>query len=73
MPWHLLYAGGKLWWNPEADESIVWDGFWDKHLEEVPFKEVCMSFDAHPVDWPGITVYLRQLVGETKWSQFIER
>lgn len=73
MPWHLLFAGSKLWWNPDADEAILWENTWNKPLKEVPFNEVCLALDSHPVDWPGITVYLRQLVGETKWSQFIER
>lgn len=69
MPWHLLMKENKLYWNPDGSSTIVDPS----SLQEVPFNEVCLTLDGHPVDWPGITVYLRQLVGETKWAQFIER
>lgn len=67
--WRVLKRGSKSYWldNPlEFNEDF-------SSLKEIPEGEVCYTLDSHPVDLPGLAIYLRQLVGETKWAQFVER
>lgn len=56
--WNTLEWNDKLWWNPEADQSI---SFIDKEitLQELTDDEVCWLKDERPIDIPGLQVYLR--------------
>ena len=74
--WNVLRAFNKNWWNPTADYpcvSITDEESWKKNLVEIPQGEVCYTLYTNPIDLPGVTIYLRQLVGETKWAQMVER
>lgn len=74
--WNVLRAFNKNWWNPTADYpcvSITDEKSWADNLESIPDGEVCYTLYNNPIDLPGVTVYLRQLVGETKWAQMVER
>ena len=74
--WNVLRAFNKNWWNPSAEYptlSITDEASWRQNLVEIPKAEVCYTLYSNPIDLPGVTVYLRQLVGETKWAQFVER
>lgn len=42
-------------------------------MAEIPSDEVCYTLYNNPIDLPGVTIFLRQLVGETKWAQMVER
>lgn len=42
-------------------------------LQEIPESEILFCTTKRPIDLPGILIYLRQNVGETKWAQFVER
>lgn len=68
--WKIARLNGKFWW---VDDPIEFDLMDTSGLVEVPKDEVCYSLDSHAVDAPGMTIYLRQLVGEEKWAQFVER
>ena len=68
--WKIARINGKFWW---IEDPIEFDLMKDVDAVEVPKTEVCYSLDSHAVDVPGMTIYLRQLVGESKWAQFIER
>lgn len=68
--WNILRKFNKLWWNPEIEFPLVGtsEEEWRKTYTELPKDEVCYSTYERPVDFPGITIYLRQLVGESKWA-----
>ena len=74
--WNVLRAFNKNWWNPSAEYpclSITDEDSWRQNLVEIPKSEICYTIYSNPIDLPGVTVYLRQLVGETKWAQMVER
>ena len=76
--WNVLRAFNKNWWNPTADYPTVCafnEDTWRREsgLVEIPKGEVCCTFYDRPIDLPGVMIYLRQLVGEQKWAQFVER
>lgn len=74
--WNVLRAFNKNWWNPSAEYpclSITDEDSWRQNLVEIPKNEICYTLYSNPIDLPGVTVYLRQLVGETKWAQMVER
>lgn len=74
--WNVLRAFNKNWWNPSAEYpclSITDEESWRQNLVEIPKSEICYTLYSNPIDLPGVTVYLRQLVGETKWAQMVER
>lgn len=65
--WNVLLKNNRLYWNPEALMSPGAD------FQEIPESEVLFCTTKRPIDLPGILIYLRQNVGETKWAQFVER
>lgn len=74
--WNVLRAFNKNWWNPRSEPpclSITDEESWRENLVEIPYDEVCYTLYNNPIDLPGVTIYLRQLVGETKWAQMVER
>lgn len=69
--WNVLRAFNRNWWNPNSDApclSITDLESWKNNLTEIPKNEICYTLYSNPIDLPGVTVYLRQLVGETKWA-----
>lgn len=74
--WNVLRAFNKNWWNPTSEYpclSIEDENSWKQNLVEIPKDEICYTLYSNPIDLPGVTIYLRQLVGETKWAQMVER
>lgn len=65
--WNVLLKNNRLYWNPEALMAPGAD------LQEIPESEILFCTTKRPIDLPGILIYLRQNVGETKWAQFVER
>ena len=42
-------------------------------LEVIPDGEVAYVEDDKPLDWAGISIYLRLLVGEEQWARAVEK
>lgn len=42
-------------------------------LEVIPEGEVAYVSDDKPLDWAGISIYLRLLVGEEQWARAVEK
>ena len=73
--WNFLRWNGKSYWNPEANPTFLAD---EKDptaigLIEVPEGELCYIVDDKCLDWCGITIYLRQLIGEENWARAVEK
>lgn len=71
--WYTLQFRDKLYWNPEMNQSIHFTDDSYLKLQELSDEEVCWIGNERPIDIPGFSVYLRQLVGETKWAECVER
>lgn len=69
--WNALEWNNKLYWNPEADQSVNLRD--DNTLQELSEDEVVWIKDERPIDIPGLQIYLRQLVGEDNWSRATEK
>lgn len=78
--WNFVRYNGVNYWNPEAIPTYL---FGDtrknskKSLEElglarIPDGEVAYITDDKCLDWCGLTIYLRQLIGEDNWSRACE-
>ena len=65
--WNVLLKNNRLYWNPEA---LMAPG---AQLQEIPEEEILFCTAKRAIDLPGILIYLRQNVGETRWAQFVER
>ena len=70
--WNVLEKNNRLYWNPQPERAR---GLVDpeSELDAISQDEVCWVKEDLPVDYPGIQVFLRQLVGEDTWAQAIER
>lgn len=68
--WNVLMFRNKFYWNPNPQEFLFSEV---DQLTEIPMDELAFCTTKRPIDLPGILIYLRQLVGENKWSQFVER
>lgn len=68
--WNVLEHNGKLFWNPNVDECYL---PLEDNLQQIPETEILCLRSAQPIDIPGLTIYLRQTVGETQWARFVER
>lgn len=76
--WNVLESKGKLWWNPSS-EQVFFNGL-DKNedieqlgLKLIPKSEVIYLLDDKCLDWCGINIYLRQLIGEESWARAVEK
>lgn len=76
--WNVLESKGKLWWNPSS-EQVFFNGL-DKTedieqlgLKLIPKSEVIYLIDDKCLDWCGINIYLRQLIGEESWARAVEK
>lgn len=71
--WNFVRHNNVNYWNPK-NEIGFYDANMDKlDLQTIPADEICYVVDDKPLDWIGITIYLRQLVGETAWARFVEK
>lgn len=70
--WNVLEWNGKLYWNPEANQGI---SFLDNNidLKLIPDDEVVWVSEERPIDIPGLSLYLRQLIGEENWARATEK
>lgn len=69
--WNALTYNNRLYWNPDADQSV--DLRDNNTLEEISEDEVIWINDERPIDLPGLMIYLRQLIGEDRWSMAVEK
>lgn len=75
--WNFLRYNGRNYWNPEAAPAVL-SQLAGKSLEgsglvEVPDGEIAYIVDDKCLDWCGISIYLRQLVGEDNWARAVEK
>ena len=75
--WNFLRVNNKNFWNPKIEHTLKYDSenltIEGDGIVEIPKDEICYVLDDKPLDWIGITIYLRQLVGEETWARFIEK
>lgn len=78
--WNFMSWNGTQWWNPKAEPTFLVDPTKDVHatlaaagLDEIPAGEVVALEDDKPLDWAGISIYLRLLVGEEQWARAVEK
>ena len=69
--WNALTYNNRLYWNPDADQGI--DLRDNNTLQELTEDEVIWINDERPIDLPGLMIYLRQLIGEDRWSMAVEK
>ena len=69
--WNALTYNNRLYWNPDADQSV--DLRDNNTLQELTEDEVIWINDERPIDLPGLMIYLRQLIGEDRWSMAVEK
>ena len=71
---NTLAWNSRLYFNPECDQGIDFTGSsYKTQLQELTEDEVCFILDDRPICVPGIDIYLRQLIGESKWAELVER
>ena len=69
--WNALTYNNRLYWNPDADQGV--DLRDNNTLEEISEDEVIWISEERPIDLPGLMIYLRQLIGEDRWSMAVEK
>lgn len=69
--WNFLRYNNKSYWNPTSEPVVI--AFDQSNLVEIPDDEVAYLVDDKCLDWCGLTIYLRQLVGETMWAKAVEK
>ena len=75
--WNFIRYNGKNYWNPEATPTALANidkaSFEGLGLVEIPEDEIAYLVDDKCLDWCGISIYLRQLVGEENWARAVEK
>ena len=73
--WNFVRWNGKSYWNPEGNQVPMaqMEDFAGAGLVEIPDGEVAYLVDDKCLDWCGITIYLRQLIGEDNWARAVEK
>lgn len=72
--WNFISYNGKNYWNPKADYTYFTnDTSLPNGVVELPDDEVCYITDDKPLDWVGLQIYLRQIIGEDNYARFIEK
>lgn len=76
--WNVLDINGSLWWNPSSNPVLVQAQADDSDIEalglaRIPKSEVAYLIDEKCLDWCGISIYLRQLIGEESWARAVEK
>lgn len=69
--WNALEYNDKLYWNPTADQGVNLRD--DNTLQQLTDDEVIWVKEDRPIDLPGLMIYLRQLIGEDRWSMAVEK
>lgn len=69
--WNALAYNNRLYWNPDADQGVNLRD--DNTLQELTEDEVVWISEERPIDLPGLMIYLRQLIGEDRWSMAVEK
>ena len=69
--WNALTYNNRLYWNPDADQGV--DLRDNNTLQELTEDEVIWISEERPIDLPGLMIYLRQLIGEDRWSMAVEK
>jgi phage gp29-like protein len=59
---------GTWYWNPEANAYTDYDS-----CRPIPQGELLTMVTPYHIDYPMLTIYLRQAVGEKGWAKFTER
>ena len=70
--WNYLNYNGKNYWSIESQPVITYNNN-ELDLPEIPKDEICYIVDDKPLDWCGLTIYLRQLIGEEQWARCVEK
>lgn len=83
--WNFMSYNGVNYWNPQSQPVfLLGDGLsgygvqyasslQQAGLEVIPDGEVAYVEDDKPLDWAGISIYLRLLVGEDQWARAVEK
>ena len=73
--WNLLEHEGVKYWNPTAESPFGYraDGRFSEMLKVVPDSEIVYADTDRALDWAGISIYLRLLVGEEQWARAVEK
>ena len=75
--WNYVRHDGKNWWNPEATQTFLANlnnqSLETLGLKEIPDGEIAYLVDDKCLDWCGLTIYLRQLIGEDNWARAVEK
>lgn len=75
--WNFIRHNGKNYWNPEATQTFLANlsnqSLETLGLKEIPEDEVAYLVDDKCLDWCGLTIYLRQLIGEDNWARACEK
>lgn len=74
--WNFIRYNGKNYWNPEANPvplALDNGAIEANGIVEIPDGEVAYLTDDKCLDWCGLTIYLRQLVGESTWARAVEK
>lgn len=76
--WNVLESNGQLWWNPSSDPVFFTGDSTNSEIEslglaKIPKDEVAYLVDEKCLDWCGINIYLRQLIGEEAWARAVEK
>lgn len=59
--WNFIRYNNKNYWNPNSDVVNLEDEslFEKQGIVEIPNDEICYVVDDKPLDWIGMTIYLR--------------
>ena len=83
--WNFMSYNGVNYWNPQSqpvfllgDSLSSYGGQYSSALQQaglevIPDGEVAYVEDDKPLDWAGISIYLRLLVGEEQWARAVEK
>ena len=63
-------VSGGWYWNPRA---YAYTDLGGTDLKPIPSEELCSLVRPRHIDYPAMTIYLRNAVGEKGWGQFVER
>jgi hypothetical protein len=76
--WNFIRYLNKNYWNPKSNATFLLGS--DSSLElsnlglkEIPDGEIAFIEDKKPLDWAGISIYLRLLIGEEQYARSMEK
>lgn len=65
--WQFLHHGGRLYFNPECT------GFSGGAVEVLPEAGLVSVGRRRCIDYPALSIHIREAVGERDWGRFLER